>query len=155
MGIDDTSNFTEWPHVVCRAMTVLSTISNPVVFLAFSETFRDVLCNAFRNVTFIYRAGRQSLARSNQIVPTTSKAQQKVCDTALELKSVSKVCTLESEQTILENNCITSPCWTCYTKFTQYYQISLPYYSKLCFFLFYKNVKRTEYKINKKVKRYP
>lgn len=44
MGIDDTSNFKEWPHVACRTMTVLSTISNPVLYLVFSEAFRDALC---------------------------------------------------------------------------------------------------------------
>ena len=116
MGIDDTSNFTEWPHVVCRAMTVLSTISNPVFFLAFSETFRESFCSALRNVTSVHKVRRQTMVRANKIFPTTSNGQQpKVYDEVSEIKSSSlKVCSLVSEQTVLGNRRNTSPCWTWY-----------------------------------------
>ncbi|XP_060588872.1 neuropeptide receptor 22-like [Ruditapes philippinarum] len=42
-GTDDTAHFLEWPHVVNRTMTVLSTISNPLIYLVYSKTCRQTI----------------------------------------------------------------------------------------------------------------
>lgn len=65
MGIDDTSNFKEWPHVACRTMTVLSTISNPVLYLVFSEAFRDALCNKNKGILRLNLSSRVVRGQTN------------------------------------------------------------------------------------------
>lgn len=42
--MDGTSYSTEWPNVVCRLMSVLSTITNAVLYLAFNDTVRRAMC---------------------------------------------------------------------------------------------------------------
>ncbi|KAL4234765.1 hypothetical protein ACF0H5_006407 [Mactra antiquata] len=38
-GLDDSTKFEEWPQVASRLMTVLSTLSNPLLYLIFNDTF--------------------------------------------------------------------------------------------------------------------
>jgi hypothetical protein len=106
MGMDDTSNFSEWPHVVSRAMTLLSTISNPVFFLAFSENFKEAFANTFCNSLHSQGDGRRSFFRSSKIAPATSREKRDVCDKVMEMKSTSlKVFSMTSEPADMENNC--------------------------------------------------
>ena len=77
-GLDDTAYYVEWPHVASRTMTLLSSVTNPILYLAFSEIFQDIVRNWFRcfkkveaQVTF----GQTSQSRSfntNKVAPADS-----------------------------------------------------------------------------------
>ena len=41
--MDHTNDFTRWPHIVSRAMTLISTVVNPALYLAFCDPLRKAL----------------------------------------------------------------------------------------------------------------
>ena len=44
--MDHTSEFDKWPHIATRTMTVISTITNPILYLVFSDKFRQFMVDA-------------------------------------------------------------------------------------------------------------
>ena len=49
MDMDHVTYFAKWPHTVSRTMTVLSTVTNPVLYLTFSDPFRKALVTICRS----------------------------------------------------------------------------------------------------------
>ena len=43
--MDHSKDLAKWPHLVSRTMTVVSTVTDPMIYLFFNDTFRKIITN--------------------------------------------------------------------------------------------------------------